>query len=396
MRIADSALDCRLSDAETIPPGFMWVTNDCRQCVCSEGQVRCSKKKCEPRDCLSENPSVPGKMIECPENQHCIVAKGDECLKGACGILRGQCLSWNQLEKNRYRVICKKDSRNSRRCSRIFLEFDFDALPENTSTDDVCYQLLMNAIALNEIDTGFDCMKTAKTVVQVDIISLKFTSDARIIKNLLKNRFINRQVSGTILNAVFQFGELNHLGQLDWTQTVSGNNQKNTNDWPTDGQVLTGFSLMLILAFLLISVWLWVKPSSKCVAIHRHHPAPISARCVESNIYTTKPIIRFESVETPMLLSSVCSRPRGSASSKDSFEYDEISKQKYENERNARILEENRCLKDRCWKNSLKSTTKSADVNPCESMAPLFTRPLSCVSHSLPRDERPVFALSVI
>ncbi|VDK39509.1 unnamed protein product [Gongylonema pulchrum] len=126
---------CRLSDSEYMMSGFSWTTVDCRQCICQKGEITCSEKRCEPGDCY-HNSSNPQKTVICPNDQHCVIATEDECLKAECNYPRGRCMSWTHVNSGMARRICRErlDAGlvSTQGCSRMHLEFDMSSLPKVT------------------------------------------------------------------------------------------------------------------------------------------------------------------------------------------------------------------------------------------------------------------------
>ncbi|MCP9262433.1 Delta-like protein [Dirofilaria immitis] len=125
--------NCKLSNLEYMPAGFSWTTVDCRQCA-----IRCSEKRCEPRDCSHNDSNFENSLI-CPNDQHCVIITEDECLKGKCNYPRGRCLSWLQINSETTRRICRErlnaGNQNTEKCARIYLEFNLNNLLPGTTSD---------------------------------------------------------------------------------------------------------------------------------------------------------------------------------------------------------------------------------------------------------------------
>uniref|UniRef100_A0A914S5I4 Delta-like protein n=1 Tax=Parascaris equorum TaxID=6256 RepID=A0A914S5I4_PAREQ len=156
---------CKLSENDYIPNGFSWTTIDCRQCICSKGLISCTETRCEPRDCLRNDPST-GAAVTCPEHQ-------------------------------------------------------------GTAVEDVCHHLLLDITTGNMHNIGFDCSRRDETSVAVEIISLMFTSDVTIAKDFLKSRIRDRLTASAVLNAALRVGDYDANEQIVWERrTLKGATSK--------------------------------------------------------------------------------------------------------------------------------------------------------------------------
>uniref|UniRef100_A0AC35TQC2 Delta-like protein n=1 Tax=Rhabditophanes sp. KR3021 TaxID=114890 RepID=A0AC35TQC2_9BILA len=110
--------------------GDVWNTDDCRTCSCVEGDVSCSERRCELRDCDVQ--LSPSKSVVCPFNNVCKVIKHyqDQCLSDYCDAQeRGYCYPKNVLPPpyiaNGKNKPCQEGSTN---CSTIYFEYDHKML----------------------------------------------------------------------------------------------------------------------------------------------------------------------------------------------------------------------------------------------------------------------------
>uniref|UniRef100_A0A0M3IK86 TILa domain-containing protein n=1 Tax=Ascaris lumbricoides TaxID=6252 RepID=A0A0M3IK86_ASCLU len=249
---------CKLSENDYIPNGFSWTTIDCRQCICSKGLISCTETRCEPRDCLRNDPSTgaavtcpehqglisctetrceprdclrndpsTGAAVTCPEHQHCASINDGDCLKEPCVFPRGQCLSWAHINKEPSTIVCYQrmldGKRNTFGCASMIIEFDMDKLATGTAVEDVCHHLLLDITTGNMHNIGFDCSRRDETSVEVEIVSLKFTSDVTIAKDFLKSRIRDRITASAILNAALRVGDYDANEQIIWERrTLKG------------------------------------------------------------------------------------------------------------------------------------------------------------------------------
>ncbi|CAG9539013.1 unnamed protein product [Cercopithifilaria johnstoni] len=358
---------CKLSNSEYMLAGFSWTTVDCRHCVCQEGDIVCSEKRCEPRDC-SHNDSNLENSLACPKDQacdillfivdysHCVIVTEDECLKGKCNYPRGRCLSWLQINSETARRNCHErlnaDNQNTQGCARMYLEFDINNLLPGTTSGDICFQLLLDASAANITHVGFDCKLIFDNTVQVDVISLQqLLTDVMTIKDFLKNRILSHSTASHILAAVVRIKENGNSDDKEHPMLNAVLTLRNSAISPTtEFTMLTTKQMLVIiicLMFLIILILLnisVVKNPNLC-ARKRCEDSQSSDNLLElqvkqpTQLYTTQEVIKFEKRKQNILPDGMHKTWHSSAT--ESFDSG-IVHEVEENEHNARILEQQR------------------------------------------------------
>ncbi|KAL3984610.1 Delta serrate ligand family protein [Acanthocheilonema viteae] len=350
---------CKLSNSESMPAGFSWTTVDCRHCICQKGDIVCSEKRCEPRDC-SHNDSNFGNSLMCPKDQHCIIVTEDECLKDKCDYPRGRCLSWLQINSETARRICRErlnaGDQNTQGCARMYLEFDIDNLLPGTTSGDVCFHLLLDANAANITHIGFDCKLISTNTVQ---ISLQFLMDVTMMKDFLKNRILNRLTTSKILAAVVKINDSdnhdrNEHPMLNAILTLRNSAISPTTDFTslTTKQVLIIIiCLMLLIILVLLNISIMKNPHF--CARERFEGSRSNDNLLElqmqqpNQIYTTQALIKFEKEKQQNILSKTCNQQflnslKQHCSATEPFDSGIVDRELEENENNARILEQRR------------------------------------------------------
>ncbi|VDM98465.1 unnamed protein product [Thelazia callipaeda] len=340
---------CKLSNWEYMENGFSWLTVDCRFCSCHMSKIRCSEKKCEPRDCY-RNDSESGQPVSCPKDQRCVIITQDECLKGDCSYPRGRCFSWSQLNSAMLRRICQHSSKekiNIQGCARMNLEFNLQNLPSGTTSGDVCYHLLLDASIENITHIGFECKLITPNTVQVDIvsyygISLKLLFNIELEKEFLKNRLQNHLTSSQILAAIVRIdstdnSESNENSIMKSISTVQNSEVASAQELIplSSHQMLVIITcLMLLIVFILLNI------------------------CILKNPYLCGGRRFMGSVE----LLELQSEPKGHYSVSTFLDSGIIDQESQENEYNARVLEQER-VKAKAW--TLRgSLSDDAILNP--------------------------------
>uniref|UniRef100_A0A915BQK8 Delta-like protein n=1 Tax=Parascaris univalens TaxID=6257 RepID=A0A915BQK8_PARUN len=294
---------CKLSENDYIPNGFSWTTIDCRQCICSKGLISCTETRCEPRDCLRNDPST-GAAVTCPEHQHCASINDGDCLKEPCIFPRGQCLSWEHINKEPSTIVCYQRMLDGRRntfgCASMIIEFDMDKLATGTAVEDVCHHLLLDITTGNMHNIGFDCSRRDETSVAVEIISLMFTSDVTIAKDFLKSRIRDRLTASAVLNAALRVGDYDANEQIVWERrTLKGATsiERGNVDWLNTKHMLTVIvCLMMLIVIILLNICILKYPGS-CFRKARNNTEIEASDCIPPRIYCTQPIIRNDKIK---------------------------------------------------------------------------------------------------
>uniref|UniRef100_A0A5S6PE97 Delta-like protein n=2 Tax=Brugia malayi TaxID=6279 RepID=A0A5S6PE97_BRUMA len=357
---------CKLSNSEYIPPGFTWTTVDCRQCLCQKGDIICSEKRCESRDCSHNDSNLDNSLI-CPKDQHCVIVTEDECLKGKCEYPRGRCLSWLQINSETARRICHErlnaNNKNTRECARMYLEFDINNLSSGTTSGDVCFHLLLDVNTANITHVGFNCKLILTNIVQVDIISLQFVTDVMMIKDFLKNRIRDHLTASQILAKVIQISDndnhdnsKNHM--FNAILTLQDSALSPTADFTmltTKQMLIIIICLMLLIILILLNISI-MKNAHLCIS-KRYDNSRCNDNLLElqlkqpANVYTTQTLIKSKEMEQNKSLldgiREICQQPlffnnlKRHYSTTESF-HSGTDRELEENEHNARILEQRR------------------------------------------------------
>lgn len=404
LHLMDEPESCRLSDSEYMPNGFSWATADCRNCVCQKGEITCSEKRCEPRDCY-HNDSNSGKPVVCPKRQQCVIITEDECLKEKCTYPRGRCLSWLQISSEVARRICREQqavgSLTVQGCARLNLEFDVDNLLQGTTAGDVCFHLLLDVNTANITHIGFECKLTSSNMIQVDIISLQFMSDVTMAKEFLKNRLRNRLTASQILHAITRIEDYHHNSDdFAWDSTIikniaSATSTKGTASLTMHQMLIIIICLMILIILILLNICLLKNPNNcprqRCSGILRNKSDVLELRLQPpTRIYTMQSVIkndkRISENKTDFVNQSMINALPFSyemknkhSSMTDSLDSGIADHESEKNERNARILERQR-IKSKLW--SLESD--SSILNPISlhlvggSTQPLISRSYQC------------------
>ncbi|XP_070577029.1 delta-like protein D isoform X2 [Ptychodera flava] len=136
--------DC-IVNGKVMPHNFKWE-DDCNGCYCDNGDIVCSKIWCGPDNCVASN-DEPSEyhvriLYTCPPDAPCTPQPGYECLLGQCDPF-GECRNEKKgsVQDARCGTSSFKDRAGSYACTYVGMKLDYDILPQNTSVEDVCYEL---------------------------------------------------------------------------------------------------------------------------------------------------------------------------------------------------------------------------------------------------------------
>ncbi|VDK75360.1 unnamed protein product [Litomosoides sigmodontis] len=333
-----------------------------------QGDIVCSEKKCEPRDC-SHNNSIFENSAICPNDQHCVIVAEDECLKEKCYYPRGRCLSLLQISSETARRICRErlddGNQNMQGCARMYLEFDIDNLLPGTTSGDVCFHLLLDANGSNITHVGFDCKLIMANRVRVDLVALQFPTNVVMIKNFLKDRILSRLTISQILAAVIQIDDNDNHDEgehpmLDAILTFRNSAISPTTNFTslTTKQMLVIIICLLLLIILILLNISVVKNPRLCARksceelLSNNNLLELQVK-QPNQVYATQALVKFEKSRR-----NASSDGTQDCSATELFDPMTANRHQEENEYNARILEQRR------MKSKLPNLHDNSILNP--------------------------------